>query len=217
VWLSHDMRGYEGIESLTYRAFARVMEQVDGGDLIVNVGKESRPKDGSGSRDLNVADSYDEGFKLAQANLDELVKNNSNPPPASSSAIESPTTYSYVYLRIQPFINCFFLPEKAAADSKQASNSESQAYLQFILLLSDPAHQLVHNTVTQTIPASWLDLWDEYDWVEDVVAETLRMGVEVIGQEYIAARMGWNKHERSTEATEADDASYATIEKPSEF
>ncbi len=24
VWLSHDMQGYEGVEPLTYRAFARV-------------------------------------------------------------------------------------------------------------------------------------------------------------------------------------------------
>lgn len=35
-------------------------------------------------------------------------------------------------------------------------------------------------------------MWDEYDWVEDLVVESLRVGVEVIGQEYVVSRMGWD-------------------------
>ena len=65
--------------------------------------------------------------------------------------------------------------------------------MQFILYLSDPSHQLVHSTITQSIPGKWLDLWDQYDWVEDLVVEAIRLGVEVIGQEYIVSRMGWDK------------------------
>ena len=38
-----------------------------------------------------------------------------------------------------------------------------------------------------------MDLWDQYDWVEDLVVEAIRLGVEVIGQEYIVSRMGWDK------------------------
>jgi len=38
-----------------------------------------------------------------------------------------------------------------------------------------------------------LQIWDDYDWVEDLVAESLRVGIEVIGQDYIVARMGWGK------------------------
>jgi hypothetical protein len=66
-----------------------------------------------------------------------------------------------------------------------------QQCLQFVLYLSDPAHSLLHTTITQAIPGQWLEIWDQYDWVEDVVAEALRVGVEVIGQEYVVARMGW--------------------------
>jgi hypothetical protein len=66
-----------------------------------------------------------------------------------------------------------------------------QQHLQFLLYLSDPSHKLVHSTITQAVPASWLAVWDKYDWVEDLVAEALRVGVEVIGQEYIVSRMGW--------------------------
>lgn len=51
----------------------------------------------------------------------------------------------------------------------------------------------MHTTVTQAVPAEWLDIWDDYDWVEDLVVEALRVGVEVVGQEYIVARMGWGK------------------------
>jgi len=44
------------------------MEQVDGGDLIVNKGEESRPKDESGEsgRDLSAVEGYDTAVKLAQ-------------------------------------------------------------------------------------------------------------------------------------------------------
>jgi len=54
--------------------------------------------------------------------------------------------------------------------------------LQFVVHLFDPEHQLVHTTITQAIPGKWLELWDDYDWVEDLVAEALRVGVEVIGK-----------------------------------
>jgi len=45
------------------------MEQVEGGDLIVNRGHESRPREGSatGGRDLNTVEGYNAALKLAQA------------------------------------------------------------------------------------------------------------------------------------------------------
>jgi hypothetical protein len=45
------------------------MEQVEGGDLIVNKGDESRPKDvakGQPERDLGVVEGFDAAFKLAK-------------------------------------------------------------------------------------------------------------------------------------------------------
>ena len=43
------------------------MEQVEGGDLVVNRGDESRPKEAEdGKRDLNAVDGYDAALKLAQ-------------------------------------------------------------------------------------------------------------------------------------------------------
>lgn len=76
----------------------------------------------------------------------------------------------------QPFVNTGITPIEAPTE---------QISLQFLLYLSDPSHQLNHSTVTQAVPGKWLDLWDDYEWVEDLVVEAIRVGVEVIGQEYI--------------------------------
>ncbi|CAL1696451.1 unnamed protein product [Somion occarium] len=199
VWLSHDMRGYDGVESLVYRALARILEQVEGGDLVVNRGDESKPKEtSSDKRDLGAVDGYEAALKLAQANLDELIKRNIQPPPATSSA-QNPTTYSYVYIRIQPFITSVALPESSTSPEGSAASHPS---LQFILYLSDPSHQLIHSTITQSIPGKWLDLWDQYDWVEDLVVEAIRLGVEVLGQEYVVSRMGWDKKQEPEEKAE---------------
>lgn len=100
----------------------------------------------------------------------------------------------------------FTLPEQTASASESSPKPAStQTNLQFILHLSDPAHQLVHTTITQAVPGQWLELWDQYDWVEDLVAEALRVGVEVIGQEYVVARMGWGIKETSAVKTGEDE------------
>ncbi|KAI0359144.1 hypothetical protein OH77DRAFT_1420692 [Trametes cingulata] len=206
VWLSHDMQGYEGIESLVYRALSRIMEQVEGGDLVVNRGDESRPKDAADTkRDLNAVDGYDAALKLAQANLEELMKRNAKPEQTPSSSAQNPTTYSYVYLRVQPYTTTYALPQLVADNEAAAApGSNTQSSLQFLICLSDPQHNMIHSTVTQSVPTKWLELWDEYDWVEDLVVEAIRIGVEVIGQEYIGSRMGWDKKASEKEGSEED-------------
>ncbi len=199
----------------------QIMEQVEGGDLVVNKGDESRPKETtSEKRDLNAVAGLEEALKLAQvnptcaaplcllltfiqANLDEIIKRNVQPPPTASSA-QNPTTYSYVYLRIQPFTTTLVLPEQAAAVDNKPTE---QTNLQFILYLSDPAHQITHSTITQAVPGKWLDLWDEYDWVEDLVVEAIRVGVEVVGQEYIVSRMGWDQKKLKDDTETVQEAS----------
>lgn len=119
------------------------------------------------------------------------MKKNSQLPPKEDPANPSPTTYSHVYMRIQPFTTSYTLPQQAS--NSETSPAATQSHLQFIIFMSDPSHQLVHTTVTQAVPGNWLDIWDDYDWVEDLVVEALRVGVEVVGQEYIVARMGWGK------------------------
>jgi hypothetical protein len=145
--------------------------------------------------------------KPLQANLDALIKSNVNATDESPSSINTPTTYSQVYLRIQPFYSDYNEPPRTKPASDSAETT-TQTRLQFILYLSDPTHQLVHMTVTQAIPAHWVEIWDEYEWVEDLVAEALRLGVEVVGQEYVVARMGWggkDKGKAKADASESDN------------
>lgn len=122
------------------------------------------------------------------------MKSNPKGEPHTTSA-DNPTTYSSVYLRIQPFFAT--LPSPGQALSPKAPTKET--HLQFILYLSDPAHELTHSTVTQAIPIKWLDHWERQDWIEDVVVEALRTGVETIGQEYIVSRMGWINEDTTVE------------------
>ena len=45
------------------------MEQIEGGDLVVNRGNETKPKENEESdpkRDLNAVDDYDTALKLSQ-------------------------------------------------------------------------------------------------------------------------------------------------------
>ena len=128
--------------------------------------------------------------------LSRLIKNNTKPASdPKTSSVQSPITYSYVYLRVQPFT--------------ETKTDPSTQQLQFLIYLTDPEHQLMHTTVTQAVPEKWLAMWDEYEWVEDLVAEALRVGVEVIGQEYVVARMGWGGQEQETKDTEAGEAQEA--------
>ncbi|KAG6910605.1 hypothetical protein DXG01_009556 [Tephrocybe rancida] len=189
IWLSHDMQGYEGVESLVYRALSRVMEQVEGGDLIVNRGDESRPKATGTGRDFNTVEGYDAAYKLAQADVEELIKKNMKATQPGLSVTQTQTTYSHVYLRLQPYFSTYDASDSTTTPDTIASLQTR--HLQFLLYLSDPEHQLTHTTITQAVPGKWLELWDEFEWVEDLVAEALRVGVEVVGQEYLVARMGW--------------------------
>ena len=112
-----------------------------------------------------------------------------------------------MYLRVQPFTTTYTLPQLPGADGAAPAAPGSQSSLQFLICLSDPHHKLIHSTVTQAVPAKWLELWDEYDWVEDLVVEALRVGVEAIGQEYIVSRMGWDQKKAAPPAElAAEDA-----------
>jgi hypothetical protein len=145
-----------------------------------------------------------------------LIKNNSKLLSESPPSNQSPVTYSNIYLRVQPFTTSVTIPEQPAfSESSTGIPASTQTDLQFILLLIDPDHQLVHTTISQSVPGKWLEIWDQYDWVEDLVAETLRLGVEVVGQEYVVARMGWGSADTTVrkEVKDEDDGVVVVDEK----
>ena len=136
-----------------------------------------------------------------QVNIEDVIKKNSKATAVTKNP-NTATTYSHVYLRIQPYFSTY-----AQRPSSSDSSQETAQYLQFLIYLYDPQHKLTHTTVTQTVPSKWLSFWDEYDWVEDLIADALRIGVEVIGQEYVVARMGWGSKEGAGQGSSTEETS----------
>ncbi|KAK0525489.1 hypothetical protein OC842_005486 [Tilletia horrida] len=89
-WDKIDMIGYDGIETVVFQVLAKVMEQVERNDIEHQLVVNKAPKGGSlpkshednpelQERDLNAVEGFDAAFKLAEAELDALIK--ARPPP----------------------------------------------------------------------------------------------------------------------------------------
>ena len=182
-------------------------------------------------RNLNAIEGFLEGYNMAEANLDALIKRHykrpetagehheAGQPQASSgtevrlsgharpeAALTVPVTVCPVYMRIQPVLAVlpFSLPysnsttstSDTATSLENTSNHSQPAqpvedtYLFFIVLLRDPTNQLLHKTLTQSMPSAWLSIpFEENEWVEDIMVEIIRRGVEILGEEYVKGRM----------------------------
>jgi hypothetical protein len=183
------------------------MEQVDGGSLVVNRGASdtSSSTTSSPQRDLNVVEGLSAASKLARANLDSLVRlgpsSSSVDPQSAHAESGDKATVCPVYLRLQPALAP--LPWSASSTEGQglkaggeaagtaaaAAPEEEEKYLFFLLILVDPSNSLRHETLTQALPANWLDIpFEENEWVEQEMVDVIRKGAEVIGQEYISGR-----------------------------
>jgi ribosomal protein S28E/S33 len=185
VWLSYDMVGYTGLEGLVYRAFARVMENTESGQVVVRNPEEKKIEDPT-YRELNMCDSLVDGTKLARANIDHLIKTHYQPVQKSGTAYTPdagaiPVIHCPVFMAIQP-VKMAMIP----IDDKD----EETHQLSFILLLVDPSNTLKFKTYSQVLPLSWLDIpYEENEWVEDKMTEILQMSVTSIAHDYVWTRM----------------------------
>lgn len=94
----------------------------------------------------------------------------------SDTSLTLPVTNCPVYMRIQP---CITPIPSLPTDSNPPSTA-----LFFLLLLRDPTHNLSHSSMSQSMPAAWLEIpFEENEWVEDIMIDVIRRAVEVIGQE----------------------------------
>ncbi|OAV89386.1 hypothetical protein PTTG_03983 [Puccinia triticina 1-1 BBBD Race 1] len=254
VQLSYDMVGYDGIETLVYRSLSKVMEQVDGGDLILNKGDEERPKpseSGEPERDLQAVEGMMEGYKLALANLEQMIKRieaqkaelgSAKTEAGGSETKETttteegvlPITHCPVYVRIQPILSRLPvfgssagpLPSTAsgatsAEPAKGGVTVDQENHLFFLILLRDVKNSLDHATITQSTPATWLDIpFEENEWVEDVLVDVIRRGVEIIGQQYVNGRISGRSVRNTTneddqQQTEESSSSSKPVPSPS--
>ncbi|KAI9025016.1 hypothetical protein CLU79DRAFT_93838 [Phycomyces nitens] len=191
VWLSHDMNGYEGMESLVYRAFARVMENTETGQVVVRKGgnREGGKPTGNVATDLNMCEGALEGTKLAKANIDNLIKLHYTAPEAKTDYTPQqgavPVINCPVFMAIQPVKHSVPLFDEEDTDKQQ---------LVYVLLLVDPTHNIKFKTYSQSIPLSWLDIvYEENEWVEEKLTEVVQAAVITIAQDYVWTRMTGGK------------------------
>jgi hypothetical protein len=189
VWLAYDMVGYTGLEALVYRAFARVMEHTESGQVVVRNPEtdDKKPAVDPAHRDLNMCDSFVDGTKLAKANIDHLVKQHYQPNSTEKKEAYNPQSgaipviHCPVFMAIQP-VKMTMTP----IDEEDTETSQ----LSFIILMVDPTHNLKFKTYSQSLPLNWLEIpYEENEWVEDKMVDIIRMSITSIAQDYVWTRM----------------------------
>ncbi|ODQ71140.1 hypothetical protein LIPSTDRAFT_64883 [Lipomyces starkeyi NRRL Y-11557] len=197
IHIFHDIVGYPSIDTIVYSVFDRVMQQVEGGELIiVQKGRESRRRDSDKKgvqRDMGLFQGgLEAGEKLARANVEQIKVKGKEPETESE---ESPVRKSDIYLSIQA---CAFSADTKSSDAKGDSESDERLF-NFIIYLNDPVHDLSYVTHSQSFPLQWCE-WldsdepiagqiDPREWLAEWVEEGLGLAVGVVAQRYVASRM----------------------------
>ncbi|ODQ55324.1 hypothetical protein SAICODRAFT_5270 [Saitoella complicata NRRL Y-17804] len=192
VW--HRMSGYPRLDTKVYEAFDRVMQQVEGGDLIT---KPGNPTPTTESRNLNIISGLDAAFEAAKSSIPSSTAEQD----ADNGNGEGPHI-STIHLALIP---TSFTPTPAfLGEDKQ---------LAFLIYLHDPTHSLTFTTTSQPLPLSWVkyleaeakDAEEEVEkvhpdeWVEDWVEDSVGLGVGVVAERYVMARMGVDFREKVRE------------------
>jgi hypothetical protein len=191
VWLAYDMVGYTGLEALVYRAFARVMEHTESGQVVVRSNdpvteQESNPA----HRNLNMCDSLQVGVKLAKANIDHLIKQHLEDPANDKKKGETYNPQSGAVPVIRCPVFMAIQPVKIVMAANDENEEQEDQQFMFIIMMVDPTNNLKFKTYSQSLPSSWLDIpYEENEWVEDKMVDVIRMSVTTIAQDYVWTRM----------------------------
>lgn len=184
-------------------------------------------------RSINAVSGLVAGTKLARASAEgyssDFFSSRGGIEAAAKHATETlsetnPTRSSDIFLAIQPIREKEnSQPELFAAGAQQQTASEKSIAeteaetetITFAIYLHDPVHSISFSTLSQSIPAQWLD-WldapsskenqsdvppeiaailasgslDPREWIAEWVEETLSLAVGIVAQRYVARRMG---------------------------
>lgn len=230
IHITHDLENYPFIDNVVYGVFDRVMQQVEGGDLlVVQRGGGSKPRSsldtafsggpwwkGMEKRNLNATLGLEEGVKLARAAADSYAQefaSKSGITP-SDQPKDNPTRKSNIFLAIQPTI---YTQQNTGNPSVTGDQEEKEQVTVFAIHLYDPVNSLSFSTVSQALPAMWLEWldapapkdtqpgdWalpevirnmvdmggiDPREWIVEWVEEAVGLAVGVVAQKYVAKRM----------------------------
>lgn len=86
LWLSHPMLGYAGVEGVVYRAWMRILEQTESGEMIV-VWSPSDDQDARGAqRSVNAIEGWDVAWKSAQEGMKAVRSREEKDPKGRAKA-----------------------------------------------------------------------------------------------------------------------------------
>lgn len=191
ITVSHDMIGYDGIETLAFKVLSRVLSQAE---LDISVSHDtsvpSQELDPASERryNLNAADTREQGLQHAKEALHRLCDS------LPSTTDENDTSACPVILRIQPFYDQVLAPGEddlftTVAQGKQKQSVGNAHVLFFYVWWVDPKHKLSHVTQSQAVPSWWMSVSDaENQWVELVLSDTLENAIATVSQDYIQRR-----------------------------
>lgn len=197
------MVGYNGLEALVYRAFARVMEHTESGQVVVRNPESDDNKPNTAERDLNMCDSLVDGTKLAKANIDHLIKQHFQPNTNEKKESYNPQNGAVPVIHCPVFMA--LQPVKMIMSPIDEDDTETHQ-LSFIIMMVDPTHNLKFKTYSQSLPLHWLDIpYEENEWVEDKMVDIIRMSVTSIAQDYVWTRMSGGPHSAQSEEEKVQD------------
>ncbi|WVF65670.1 hypothetical protein IAT40_000401 [Kwoniella sp. CBS 6097] len=201
LWLTHPMVGYSGVEGVIYRAWVRILEQTESGELIVvwsppvttaAEGEKAAEVEHDGDRSINPTEGWEKAWEKAKKEIEDVKdREDKDPRGRGKSSPSVPVTTVPIFLHLQPLLAPLPYPEPPILTSSATSTSTPPKHLQFLLTLQDPTHSLAFTTVSQPTPSDWMEVeYERSEWVEERLVEVLRTAVEVIAQDYVATRMG---------------------------
>lgn len=230
IHITHDLENYPFIDNVVYGVFDRVMQQVEGGDLlVVQRGGGSKPRSsldtvfsggpwwkGMEKRNLNATLGLEEGVKLARAATDSYSQEFASKSDTISDipSKDNPTRKSNIFLAIQPTV---YTQQPIGNLGVSDEKEEKLQVIVFAIHLYDPVNSLSFSTVSQALPAQWLEWldapapkdtqpgdWalpevirnmvdmggiDPREWIVEWVEEAVGLAVGVVAQKYVAKRM----------------------------
>lgn len=195
IHITHDLVGYPSLDPLIQEVFARVMSQVEGGELlVVQRGHESSSRQaGHGSagwrdgpwwrqvdspREMGIVKGLVEGTKLcrvgAESYATEYFAANGGLDEAKILATETvsetnPVRTSNLFLSVQAIsqegAGALFAGTAAAEKDKEESAVKEQQdgtdeIVCFAVYILDPIHEIQYATVSQSVPARWINWLD---------------------------------------------------------
>ena len=159
VSLSYDLVGVSGIDSMAFRTFMRVLQQVDVHDVtVVRASEAAQPQATAHEEDtryqLAPSASRAQALETAFARIAALCDS----VASADTAREQAAAACPLIVRIQPFyeeVTGTAGAGDASAWLRGTAPGGEKRHLVFIVWLADPLHRLSHHTTSQAVPAWW--------------------------------------------------------------